>query len=294
MMSGEKKENFFSKVELSALISVFWIIVLFSFSVAIVLIAPRHLDPSWTQPTSPYQVQMYEVVDPNFYISSSPFAADQLQHVYHLKDDFSLLGFFENDVFKIVTTPALEKYINRGEGGKIKLTPKLLALRYPTGEFVELAKNYRNELQKQWENKNPNWLQEGSIKPDFEIWEMFAPEGKEAFALAPSDGMIENWADKDYEIIDGKTAHPHFSHNGVIYFNNPREYRIINYTFGKEQGWHYDPQGVPIKSIEELKGHPLGFRSRQELIGLGEHIYAIEGCWYCHTDQTRTLVRDLY
>ena len=26
---------------------------------------------------------------------------------------------------------------------------------------------------------------------------------------------------------------------------------------------------------------------------MGEHIFSIEGCWYCHTDQTRTLVQDL-
>ena len=37
----------------------------------------------------------------------------------------------------------------------------------------------------------------------------------------------------------------------------------------------------------------MGFYSRKELIYLGEHIYAIEGCWYCHTDQTRTLIQDV-
>jgi cytochrome c oxidase cbb3-type subunit 2 len=26
---------------------------------------------------------------------------------------------------------------------------------------------------------------------------------------------------------------------------------------------------------------------------MGENIYAAEGCWYCHTDQTRTLVQDV-
>ena len=25
---------------------------------------------------------------------------------------------------------------------------------------------------------------------------------------------------------------------------------------------------------------------------MGEHIFAIEGCWYCHTDQSRTLIQD--
>ncbi len=35
----------------------------------------------------------------------------------------------------------------------------------------------------------------------------------------------------------------------------------------------------------------MGFMSRKELIQLGETIYAHEGCWYCHTDPTRTLVQ---
>jgi len=292
-MSNQKKDNFFYRLEWSAIISVFWIIVLFSFSVAIVLIAPRHLDPSWTQPTSSYQVQMYEIIDPNFYISSAPLAGHELQHVYHLKDNFSLLGFFETDNFKIISPPELDKYINRNKEKTTKLTAKLLMLRYPTGPFEEIANNYRDKLQKEWEQKHPNWLQEGLVKPDFEIWELFAPKGEEGFALAPSDNTTENWIDKDYEIIDNKVKQPHHFNDGVVYFSNVREYRIKHYTFGDEDIWRYDPKGEQINNLEELAGHQLGFRSRQELIKLGEHIYAIEGCWYCHTDQTRTLVQDL-
>ena len=51
--------------------------------------------------------------------------------------------------------------------------------------------------------------------------------------------------------------------------------------------------GDKIESYQEFKDRPIKFRSRAELISLGEHIYAIEGCWYCHTDQTRTLVQDV-
>ena len=79
----------------------------------------------------------------------------------------------------------------------------------------------------------------------------------------------------------------------MIYVENPKEYRVTYFKFGDEEGWKYDPQnGKPVKNLEELKSHPLGFRSRQELIQLGEQLYAAEGCFYCHTDQTRTLVQD--
>ncbi len=67
-------------------------------------------------------------------------------------------------------------------------------------------------------------------------------------------------------------------------------------TFHSQDGearWDYDPNGQPIKDLNELKSEQMGFYSRQKLIELGEKIYAIEGCWYCHTDQTRTLIEDV-
>lgn len=63
-MSGH--QGFFHNIDKSALFTVIGIILLFSTSVAVVLIAPKFVDPSWTQPTTPYQVQMYEISDPNF------------------------------------------------------------------------------------------------------------------------------------------------------------------------------------------------------------------------------------
>ncbi len=84
------------------------------------------------------------------------------------------------------------------------------------------------------------------------------------------------------------------AHSGVVYVSNPREYRVTYFKFANAEGWKYDPEnGKPVLSIEELKHHALGFRSRKELIQFGEHLYAIEGCWYCHTDQTRTLIQDV-
>ncbi len=61
---------------------------------------------------------------------------------------------------------------------------------------------------------------------------------------------------------------------------------------GTVQGYRYDPNGQPVKDLAELTGPELGFISRKDLIAMGEQIFAIEGCWYCHTDQSRTLISD--
>lgn len=107
------------------------------------------------------------------------------------------------------------------------------------------------------------------------------------------DSVLENWVDSNYLILDEKIKQPYHAHSGVIYIQNPREYRLAHFRFGESVGWRYDPKGEPIASLEQLKTHRLGFRSRAELIQAGEHLFAVEGCWYCHTDQTRTLVQDL-
>jgi cytochrome c oxidase cbb3-type subunit 2 len=91
--------------------------------------------------------------------------------------------------------------------------------------------------------------------------------------------------------VDGSLAEHHKS-SGAVYVSNPREYRVKFYKFGSEEGWRYDPRGEPISALNELMGDKLGFVSRKDLVELGESIFAKEGCWYCHTDQTRTLVQD--
>lgn len=298
---SEKKENYFYHIEKSAIITLISIIILFSFSVGIILIAPRHVDPTWTQPASIYQVQMYEVSDPHFYISSAPMrGTSNPQSVYHLISDFTLLAFQESPFRRIIAPSDLEKYITKHGDSKLKLTSRLLLLRPPEASkshnsfnAVSIMEKLRNELREKWEKDNPNWKEQGLTKPDFEILELYDPKIKEAFALAPTDVILEDWVDQNYTILDESVKHPYHKDSGVIYVNNPKEYRIKFTKFGDEKQWFYDPSGQRINNLNELKSHPLGFRSREELIKLGEHIYAIEGCWYCHTDQTRTLVQDV-
>lgn len=278
-------------MDLSAILTVIGVILLFSTAITVVLIAPRYVDPSWTTPSSPYQVQMYEISDPNFYISNTVAGQYDLQFVHHLKNDTSLLAFQESDRVRIQAPKELEKYITKSDEKDLKLTSRLLLLRKAadTGPADQLKK----ELQDKWEKENPDWKSKALSKPDFEILELYAPDAQEAFAAGTTDGVIENWVDSNYVIIDDTSKQAWHKDPGVIYVKNPREYRVTYFQYGGAKGWKYDPRGEIVKSLEQLTSAPLAFHSREELIKMGEHIYAIEGCWYCHTDQTRTLIQDV-
>ncbi len=265
---------------------------------------PRYIDPSWKNPTSPYQVQMYEVADPHVYISSAKSGGYNIQYVYHLVNDFTLLSFNDTNQVHIVTSPELEKYVKREGDKNTKLTSKLLLLRVPqetqesqvtksTFNAFQLAEKLQKDLQSKWVEENPDWKENEEAKPEFEILELYEPTDEFAFALAPSGLFQENWIDRNFEIIDQTPKQTYHKDAGVIYVNNPREYKITYFKRSNEEGWRYDPNGEKIKNLEELTSDKLGFKSRKELIQLGEHIYAVEGCWYCHTDQTRTLIQDL-
>lgn len=269
-MSNDHKENLVHKINKSALITVLGVVLLFSSAVGVTLLAPRYIDPSWTQPSNPYQVQMYEVVDPNLYISSSSKDTSPKQTLYHLKQNYTLLAFQETETQHIIAPPELEKYITRQDEKPLKLTSKLMLLR-----------------------KSPEKNRAKNKKENYETLELYAPDGEEAFSLAQSDVSLENWIDQGSFNIMDESSPPYLSDVGVVYVLNPLEYRISHYKFGHQEGWQYDPKGKAILNLEELKNHQLHFLSRKELISMGEHIYAIEGCWYCHTDQTRTLVQDV-
>lgn len=289
--------GFVHNLDKSAIFTVIGIILLFSTAIGVTLLAPQYVDPTWTSPSSPYQVQMYEVSDPNFYISSEASGKTTLQAVYHIKANYTLLGFHESDTVRIVAPESLEKFVTRYNDPILKLTSKLMLLRKPqkneSYDAVAAADKISKELQETWFKDNPNWKERGLIKPGFEVLELYEAEGTDAFAVAPAEGLVENWVDTDYKILDETTHQSYHRNPGVIYINNPKEYRISRFVFNEQEGWRYDPNGERVNSLQDLKNNAIGFRSRAELIALGEHIYAIEGCWYCHTDQTRTLVQDV-
>lgn len=254
-----------SSIETSAVLTVLGIILLFSTAVIVTLIAPSYIDPTWTKPTCSYQMQMYEIADPNFYISSTLRGGKELEYVNHLKRDFTLLAFQETETVRIVAPEHLSHYVTRYEDPILKLTSRLLLLREPT-------------------NQEPL---------NDQVLELYEKEGDEAFSLAMTDGILEDWVDQDFKIMDETVKQDFHTDAGVIYVNNPVEYRIKPFRMGEKEGWKFDPKGEPIVSLEQLKGDLLRFHSRKELIHEGEKIFAAEGCWYCHTDQTRTLIQDV-
>jgi cytochrome c oxidase cbb3-type subunit 2 len=282
---SETPKNAFYKIEKSAIVTFIGIVLLFSGAVGVTLIAPSYVDPTWTSPTSPYQVQMYEVSDPNLYISSTETSSSNLQFVYHLKRHFTLLAFQESESVKIIAPEELQHFVTKADERPLKLTSELLLLRIPTGEAAKTAEDLRLSLQKDWKSQQP--------KPDFQIFELYKVDGDEIFSVAPKDSMFENWVDNDYVILDKTTQQHYHKDPGVIFISNPIEYRVSEFSRGEKIGFRYDPAGAPIANLQQLEGLELGFRSRKELIEIGEHIYAIEGCWYCHTDQTRTLIQDV-
>lgn len=284
--------HFFHKIEISAVLTIVGIALLFSTAIIVTLIAPYYVDNSWTSPSSPYQVQMYEVEDPNIYISNASSGGNDLQYVHHLKQDYSLLAFKESDNFRIVSPPELEKFITRENDPKLKLTSRLLLLREPENEMIEKSKQLQSELQQKLQNEAED--RKGKVdKIYYQIVELFDPKKNEAFSYNPSEGTLQNWVDENYVIMDESVKQKYHQDYGVVYVQNPLEYRISQVRFGSQERWMYNPKGKAIENLSELKSKDLKFHSRKELIAYGEHIYAIEGCWYCHTDQTRTLIQDV-
>lgn len=257
----EKFSHFMHNLDLSAYLTVIGIILLFSGAVGVTLIAPNFVDPTWTMPSSQYQKQMYENSDAHFFISSAGTGGQELQHVHYLKNGNTLQAFRETETFKIKAAPELEKYVTKFGDPKVKLTSKLLLLR------------------------------KGKSEGGTPLFELYDPKVEEAFSIATSDGILQDWIDKDFVILE--SDHVMSKEPGVIFVSNPIEFRYIVEDRDGRPMWKYTEDGEAVANLEQLKSPPLSFSSRKELIEEGEHIFAIEGCWYCHTDQTRTLVQDL-
>jgi cytochrome c oxidase cbb3-type subunit 2 len=281
------KQDFLFFFETSLLVTAVGVFLHFLFSMSIVLFAPLLEETPWVQPSSYYQVQMYEVADSHLYVGSAGTSSRTLMFVHHLKKGKILSGFSESDNIKIMAPPELEKYITK-MGEKLKLTSQVLLLRKPEGHLADEAEAFRKKLQENWEKQPEPW----PPKVNYEILELYSPNLEEAFAIAETDGVLESFTDK-FKILDEETKEKYFSDPGVVYVRNPREFRISRFQTRDGDNWQFDPRGERIEDLSQLTGKLMGFRSRKELIEHGEDIFAKEGCWYCHTDQTRTLVQDL-
>ena len=224
----EKKSahnGFIHKLDGSALLTFIGVVLLFSTAVIVTLIAPRYVDSTWTDPSSPFQTQMYEVEDPNLYLSSAATRGKELQYVHHLKNDFTLLVFKESENLRIVAPPELEKFITRYQDPELKLTSRLMMLREPQGEMQAAAKSLNEKLQ-QVKDGPPQEPQKSPEKINYQILELYDPGVKEAFSFDPSGGILQNWVDRDFKILDDEVKSPYHQEYGVVYVQNPMEFRI--------------------------------------------------------------------
>jgi cytochrome c oxidase cbb3-type subunit II len=284
------REPLFKRLDKSAVLTVIGVILLFSGSIFVTLIAPRYVDPSWTTPSSNYQVQMYTLSDPNVFISTTRSGSDDIQLVYRLEKGTTLTAFQESELVRIAAPPELEQYVTRFGDELLKLTGRVLFLREASSSNRTIAAK-RQELQRQWQEAHPEWNGDRSQLPSFSLFELYDPELTEGFAIANTDGIIEDWVDAPhFTIMDYPVSHD--TSKGTIFVGNPMEYRVRSFIDGRTHGLRFDPDGERVGSIEELKNSSMGFLSRRELIRLGESIYKGEGCFNCHTDQSRTLVED--
>ncbi len=183
--------HFFHHLDRSAILMVGGIIFLFSFSIIVVLVAPSFVDSTWVSPSSPYQVQMYEVVDPNYYISSVSTKGSELQYVNHLKQNFTLLAFRESKYLRILAPPELERYVTRDDQPELKLTSRVLMLRRPTGAVLLEAEKLQQELEQSWENHHDHISQKQIEKVKYQILEIYDPQVQEAFSIDPSGGFYK-------------------------------------------------------------------------------------------------------
>lgn len=295
-MSEDNKQHkgFFHNIEKSAVITFIGIVLLFSTAILVIMVLPMFIDESWVTPSSPYMKQMYEIEDPSIFIGSAAPSGigGDLQQVQQLKQDFTLLAFKETNELRIVAPPELEQFVTHSEDPKLKLTSRLLLLRKPEGGLKDKAKQLVDKLNQEWETEHPKWQEEGLAKSYIQALELYDPQKNEVFAYNPSHGLLQNWIDDNFYILDETLKQPYHQDYGVVYVQNPQEYRITPIRVGEQTYWRYDPNGKSVSDVNELKNLGMKFLSRKELISLGEHIYAIEGCWYCHTIQTRTLIQD--
>ena len=284
-----------NRIERSAVLTAIGIFFFFFLAISMTIILPNNIDPTWIKPSSHYQVQMYDVADPHTYIARAATGSQDLEYVNHLEEGVTLQAYQENGTARIIAPPELEKYITRISDTKLKLTSRVLLLREPqiseNFDAVAIASRRRDELRKQWLKDNPDWKEKGQQSVDYKIQELFDPGTPEAFSLAQTEGVLENYIDTDFVLVDGPKQDWH-NDPGVIFNLNPEEYRIRRFRFGDKDIYRYDPLGEPVKDLAELTGEELKFNSRQKLIRDGERYVAIEGCWYCHTDQSRTLIQD--
>ena len=265
--NSEHGNGFFYRLEGSALIAVIAIILLFSTAISVILIAPKYIDPAWTQPSSYYQVQMYRISQTPICISVDPFLFSILTVYLPFKGWIYLLAFSESANTRIVAPPELEKYITHFQEPKLKLTSRLLLLKHPDptqeskeGEFngYQAAEALRKQLKAR---RLPKKIKACISTTKF--WSYSNLKNRKLFRLPNTDGVMENFVDANYMIFEEDIKVPYHRDPGVIFVKNPQEYLVNRYKVDGDEEWKQDKIGEPIKNVAEIREKPFRFPSRE-------------------------------
>lgn len=294
-----------SSIETSARWTILGIVLLFALSIVAVIISPQLTERSWVTPASAYQRLMFELADPNVYLSPTDSHGEKMHTLYHLHAKSVPLAFIESEEEAIFAPPELQSYVTK-VGEPIRLTRRLLLLR----ELRGAAMQEESEAARWLRTKEYTWKQQKEgVMPRYRALELYDPGVEATFSIADSDGLSENWVDPEryYWVDAGGALHgmviPSAARRqlgcedleeGSIFARNPRQYRLSPYsTADGESAWRYQIGGERIDSMADLKERKMGALSRAYLIDLGEKMVAREGCNTCHTFQTRTLIQDI-
>jgi cytochrome c oxidase cbb3-type subunit 2 len=114
---------------------------------------------------------------------------------------------------------------------------------------LQLEKDQEDALAQSKDAKKPE-------KHIYQVLELYDPQVKEVFSFDPSGGIIQNWVDENYILLEPAKM-PYHSDHGVTYVQNPREFRISKQHFDEEEGWRYDPAGNSVKDLFLFLGEPI-------------------------------------
>ena len=207
-------------------------------------------------------------VDPTWTSASSPYQ----EQMYLMEDPNTYITTLSPDEFEISYIYHIKESKNLlafVESDEIKIkAPKELERYITRPDDKTLKLTSKILLLKELSEEKTNQIK---------TYQLYDPKKQEAFVTTKGDGNFQDWTDSQFE-VDFQNP----SQYGTIYKKNPQEF-----VYQKNES------STRFSQLEELLNSGLKIKSRKQLIEKGEQIYASEGCWYCHTDQTRTLIQDV-
>ncbi|MDA8773820.1 cbb3-type cytochrome c oxidase subunit II [Chlamydiia bacterium] len=271
--------RFLHRLQSSIVVIIATIALIFSTALIVTVVIPQITSTQWRKPASDYQRQVYEIADNVTHMATIFPYGDVLQPVYRLKKGTIPCAYIESETLNIIAQPELQQYITK-DGEDIILTSRLLVLQYPQNTTQYKAKDIADKLRRAASNKNRS----------IDVMQLVDLDRDELLCVSSSVDLERSWVTREKYIWanDDSKISDLDQENGLLYLPNPKAFTI---TKTKKGMVAFDPKGEMV-GYNTLQSMNVGLISKHELIRLGEDIYRAEGCWYCHTDQTRTLIQD--